>query len=131
MVGYFNKTRSVITVSLKNGESAVIAPKKMLTVTSEQDGSASLHAMVRRKLLARVTLQSVSIPVKSESVSTPTPSVPVEPPPVEPLTPEKQEETPNKQWTKAKLRAYAESMGLDVPFGWTKVEILEAIEGVG
>lgn len=120
MAGYFNKTRGPITVSLKTGESAMVPPKEVLTVTSGQDGSASLHAMVRRGLLVRLKTSSQAEPTPAPTVVTP-----------EPLIPEVPRESPSKQWTKTRLIEHATSKGLAVDSGWTKVEILEAIEEAG
>jgi len=109
MASYFNKTRGPVTVSLKNGESSIVGPKKVMVVSPEQDGSASLHAMVRRGLL--IKLKEPTLP-QIQEVS-----------PVEDAL-----ELPSMQWTKSHLIEHAESLDLDVSSSWTKVEILQAIE---
>lgn len=128
MAGYFNRTRGPITVSLKNGDSAIVGPKATLKVTPEQDGSASLHAMVRRKLLVRLK-EPVTKPVVPEPDPVPVP--PTSPPSFsaeESQESEDWEEPPSLKWTKAQLSEYATDTGLEVPSSWTKVEIIEAIE---
>lgn len=121
MAGYFNKTRGLVTVSLKDGASAVVGPKKTMIVPPEQDGSASLHAMVRRGLLIRLKEKPPKPVPATEPELTPAPEPPV---PEEP-------EVPSLKWSKPQLMEHAEATGLEVPSGWTKVEILEAIEEAG
>lgn len=127
MAGYFNKTRGPVTVSLKNGESAIVGPKKTMIVTPEQDGSASLHAMVRRGLLIRLKEKPPKpVPAPApEPISAPA-TAPESLPSAEPM--EVPSEEPSMEWTKGRLTVHAEFMGLEVPSSWTKVEILEAIE---
>lgn len=126
MANYFNRTRGPVTVSLRNGDSACIGPKHTLSVTPEQDGSASLHAMVRRKLIVRLKEKT------PKPVPAPAPKPVPTPAPVPAASPEDdQSEVPSQEWTRAKLKGRAESVGLEVPSSWTKVEILEAIEGAG
>jgi len=121
MAGYFNKTRGLVTVSLRNGESAIVGPKQTMIVSPEQDGSASLHAMVRRGLLVR--LKTPSTPV-AKTAPKPVPSS-------VPTTPVESVKAPSLEWKKSTLVEHAEALGLEVPASWTKVEILEAIEEAG
>ena len=126
MARYYNTTRGVVTVSLRTGESAAVAPKQELVVTVAQDKSASLTAMVRKGYL-------VLRPERVVVVSTPVP--PVVPPvqvavavPVEDADPT-QIEAPSLKWTKAQLLAYAERFGLTFESNQlTKAEILDMIE---
>lgn len=136
MTRYFNRTRGPATVSLKTGESALVAPKAILEVTPAQDGSASIHAMVRRNILVKL--------------KDPVPKVEKEPKVVKPEPPKEIEEVeevevqevevteeasakkevPSLQWTKTKMIAHAESLGVELPSSWTKVDILKAIKGL-
>ena len=89
MASYYNKTSAPITVSLKNGDSAMIPPRKKLSVTVDQDGSPSLHAMVRRGFLVKLATpkrmmmkaQSVPgptftcIPIKTKKIGAKTPNI--------------------------------------------------------
>ena len=117
MPKYYNRTRGPLPVTLRTGESAMVPPKSELVVTPEQDRSASILSRVRKKLL---------VPLKDE----PTPQPEPEPVPEPEPTPEPVE-VPSMDWTKAQLTEHAEAMGLEVPSTWTKVEILNAIEGEG
>lgn len=121
MASYFNKTRGLVNVSLRTGESAVVGPKKTLHVTPEQDRSASLLSRVRKGML---------IPLKSkESKIVPDPAPELVPAPVpSPPLPDESEEVPSMRWTKNRLIEYAGLLDLDVPSSSTKVEILKAIE---
>jgi len=127
MTRYFNRTRGPATVSLKTGESALVAPKAILEVTPAQDGSASIHAMVRRNILVKL-----KEPVLKESKV-----VEPEPPEVIEEVQEEAEETnvkkevPSLQWTKIKMIAHAESLGLELPSSYTKIDILQAIKEAG
>ena len=129
MASYFNRTRGPVNVSLRDGSPLLVGPKATVNIDSRQDGSASLHAAVRRGLLIRLK-EKVSRPV-----SPPEKQVPIEsasPPPPEPDdVPEDEAETPSMEWRKSELAEHAEALGLEVPSSWTKVEILEAIEGAG
>lgn len=141
MAGYFNKTRGPITVSLKTGESAMVPPKGTLDVTIEQDGSASLHAMVRRGLLVRLktppqtVVPSVVVPSVPPTPPTPSasskPSTLVTPSTSAPVVPVTLPELPSKQWSKSRLIEHAEAMGLEIETDSTKVEILRVIEEAG
>lgn len=123
MARYFNKTRGPLTVSLRTGEPALVGPKKYLVVTPEQDRSPSILSRVRKGLLVPVKEKAPKpVPAGATKADAPTP----EPPPIEEV-----EEVPSKGWTKGRLTEHAESMGLEVPSSWTKVEILEAIEEAG
>lgn len=125
MASYFNKTRGIVTVSLRTGEPAMVGPKKVLVVTPEQDRSPSLLSRVRKGLLARM-------PDKPAPASTGAASQTQEQ--IEaPFAPEvpPEEEAPSLKWTKRRLAEYAEDQGLELLAGCTKVEILEAIEGAG
>ena len=131
MASYFNKTRGIVTVSLRNGESAVIGPKKTFTPTPEQDRSASLLSRVRKGLL----IELKSKPLKPSKPSKPAPEPEkepvVEPPPFADEPEDGPEGEPSMRWTKGQLTDHAELLGLDVSSSWTKVEILEAIEEAG
>jgi len=122
MARYFNRTRGPVTVSLRNGESAIVAPKQVLTVTPEQDRSASILSRVRKNLLVR-------LPDKPAAVPAPTPAVPEVQVPVKPQSQPVPVESPTMEWKKARLVEYAQAKGLEISSSWTKVEILEAIEG--
>jgi len=119
MASYFNKTRGLVTVSLKDGASSVVGPKQTMIVSPEQDGSASLHAMVRRGLLIRLKEKPPKVVLAPEPAPAPKPLVSEEP------------EVPSLKWSKPQLMDHSEAMGLEVPSSWTKVEILEAIEEAG
>lgn len=129
MAGYFNKTRGPITVSLKTGEPAMVPPKGTLNVTEAQDGSASLHAMVRRGLLVRLKTPSQADTNTTQPVA-PSEPVTLSAPPALAASPEPPE-LPSKQWSKVRLIEHAAAMGLEIETSWTKVEILEAIEEAG
>jgi len=122
MASYFNKTRGPVTVSLRTGESALVGPKKVLTVTPEQDRSASLLSRVRKGLL---------IPLKDKAPKAAPEPAPEPAPAPEPVPAEEPAEVPSMEWTKSRLTEHAESQGLEVPSSWTKVEILEAITEAG
>lgn len=136
---YFNRTRGPVAVMLKTGESTIVRPKGTLVVTPEQDGSASLHAKVRKKIFVRLEDKPVAAPVPVP------PSEEVPPVVEEELAEEPEEEgseddefedddlegVPSMQWTKAQLIEYANSLDLDVSSNSTKVEILQAIEEAG
>ena len=125
MASYFNKTRGPLTVSLRTGEPSIVGPKKTLTVTPEQDRSASILSRVRKGLL---------IPLKEKApkpAPAPVPEPAPEPAPAAEPPPMGESEVPSMDWTKSRLTDHAESLGLEVPSSWTKVEILEAIEEAG
>lgn len=122
MASYFNKTRGLVTVSLRTGESAAVGPKKTLVVTPAQDRSASILSRVRKGLLIPLKDRTPKSVLDSEPEPTPVP---------EPAPAEKLVEVPSFEWTKSKLLDHTVAMGLDVPSSWTKVEILEAIEEAG
>jgi hypothetical protein len=126
MARYFNKTRGPVNVSLRDGSPLFIGRKATVDIEPEQDGSASLHAAVRRGLLTRLKEKAPRPePEKQVPVVAPPP-----PPPTEPEeAPEEDGEAPSMNWKKSDLVEHAESLGLEVPASWTKVEILEAIEG--
>lgn len=115
MSTYYNKTRAPVTVSLKNGESAMVPPRKTLRVSRDQDGSGSLHACLRKGLLVR--LRDADPVVEAAPVEA---AAPEAAPPVD---------APSLSWTKAELIDFAENSKIEVASGWTKAEILEAIEG--
>jgi len=124
MAGYYNRLRSPVNVTLKTGVPAFIPPKKTLVVSSEEDGSASLHAMVRRGYLVRVAAEAapvVPVEVLQPLLSSP-PSVEAE------VEPEEEEEKPSIKWTKSRLKEHAAELGVEYPAGATKSEILEWIE---
>lgn len=146
MAKYFNRTRGPLAVALKTGESTIVPPKGTLIVTPAQDGSASLHAKVRKRLLVRLEEK----PVKVSPMPVPVVEEPEEPEEQEVASSEEGpdegeddgddedgfeddglEEAPSMQWTKARLIEFAESLDLDVPSNSTKVEILRAIEEAG
>lgn len=123
MARYFNRTRGLVNVTLRTGAPAVVAPKDYLTVTPEEDRSASILSRVKKKLLVSVEDEPTTDPApEPEPVTSPIAS---EPEPVEPV------EVPSMDWTKAQLIEAAEAAGLEVPSSWTKVEILGAIEEAG
>ena len=139
MARYFNRTRGPVAVALKTGESTIVRPKGTLIVTPEQDGSASLHAKVRKKILVRLEEKPASpVPLVVESPQAEAPpgieeELDVREPEEE--APEDDEfeddgieDAPSMQWTKAQLIDYALSLDLDVSSSSTKVEILRAIE---
>lgn len=140
MARYFNRTRGPVAVALKTGESTIVKPKGTLIVTPEQDGSASLHAKVRKGILVRleekpapappvVTPQEEAPPVDEEELA--------EEPEGETASEDDEfedddhEDVPSMRWTKAQLIDCANSLDLDVSSNSTKVEILQAIEEAG
>jgi len=136
MARYFNRTRGPVAVALKTGESTIVRPKGTLIVSSEQDGSASLHAKVRKGILVRLEEKPAPAPpvvVPHEEVP---PEVdeeldatePEEVPEDDEFEDDGIEEVPSMHWTKARLIDYALSLDLDVSSSSTKVEILRAIE---
>lgn len=130
MARYFNKTRSPVNVSLKDGSPLFIGRKAVVDIEPGQDGSASLHAAVRRGLLIRL---KVEVPRQLDEepvlVGTSSPSTPeLELEPESELGSSGEWTTPSMGWKKSDLTEYAESLGLEVLSSWTKVEILEAIE---
>ena len=126
MASYFNKTRGPVNVSLRDGTPQFVGPKATVDIAPEDDGSASLHAAVRRGLLIRLKEKA------PRPAPAPEKQVPAEPPPPPPepeAEPDDDAEAPSMDWKKSELAEHAESLGLEVPASWTKVEILEAIEG--
>jgi hypothetical protein len=130
MARYYNRTRGLVNVTLRTGESAVVAGKQYLTVTPDQDRSASILSRVAKKLL---------VPVE-DAPSAPEPAPEPEPEPEPECTCGPgdgcdicggQPEAPSMQWTKTRLLAHADDLGLEVPSSCTKVEILGAIEDAG
>jgi len=120
---YFNPKRGPVTVSLRTGESAIVGPKKVLRVSPEQDGSAMLHAMVRRKLLIRLPDDVVAENVVGEVVKSVEPQISKS---VD--STELKEELPSMKWSKKRLKEYAECKGLEILPGSVKLEILRVIE---
>lgn len=91
----------------------MVGPKKVLDVGPDRDGSASIHAMVRRGVLIPLKDDPIPQGEKVEEEEAPL---------------GEEEELPSMEWTKKQLVARAESMGLELPSSATKAEILKAIE---
>lgn len=50
---YYNKTRSPIATTLRDGTSGYFPPKKWVTLTQEQEGVSALVQFVKKGILAR------------------------------------------------------------------------------
>lgn len=135
MASYFNKTRGVITLSLRTGESAVVPPKATIHLTEEQDRSASILSRVRKGFL--ILLKEKKAPVLFVEPS-PSTSPKILSSPVAKSDSESDDECngestankPSMKWTKDQLIDHAMMMGIDV-HGKNKSEILAAIEEEG
>jgi hypothetical protein len=143
MARYFNKTRVPITVSLRDGSSAIVTGKGVLEPTPEQDRSPSILSRVKKGLL--IKLPDAPAPKPAAPPAPPAPKIKPAPAPApapipgpapepEPEPDDDTEETddegdaPSMRWTKSKLIEHAEELGLEVSSGDTKAEILDAIE---
>jgi len=84
MARYYNKTRSPISASLRDGGSAYFPPKKWVTLTKEQEGSAAVVEYVRKGILARREARKPAVegpppPPKAPEPPKPAASVPAVP----------------------------------------------------
>ena len=73
---YYNKTRSPLSASLRDGGSGYFAPKTWVSLSKEQDGSAAVVQLVKKGFLA----------YRPDPVEAPEPPKAPEPPP-EPVAP--------------------------------------------
>jgi len=79
MGDYYNTTRTLLSVTLRQGGSASIAPKSWCYIPPEEEGTSSLAASVRKGFLVRSTVSS--------AVTSATPPVEVNPPTVAEVLP--------------------------------------------
>jgi hypothetical protein len=116
MPRYYNKTRSVLTLSLRDGSSVALPPRSYFTPEVSQIRSSDLARKVSKGYL-------VEVPTPQELVPEVVPVV--EPTPVEVVS---ANPAPDSSWRKADLVTLAETRGFAVE-GLTKREILTLLTG--
>lgn len=106
---YYNKTRSPLSATLRNGETAFFAPKKWVELAKEVEGSAAVLELRRKGFLAYKP---------DKAPKAPAPAAPTEIPAKEDATFPKAPEPPLPE-------PVVEPVAVDVPEPMSPVEIVE------